>query len=131
MRHLDVVPLDLQMGGDTRVLLISGPNAGGKTVAMKTVGLFALMLRAGLPLPCEKGTRIPVFETILTDIGDQQSIENDLSTYSSHVLRMKRIVSQIQRSGLFLVDELGNAPTLKREVRWRWPFSRGCCSRGA
>ena len=108
MRHLDVVPLDLQMGGDTRVLLISGPNAGGKTVAMKTVGLFALMLRAGLPLPCEKGTRIPVFETILTDIGDQQSIENDLSTYSSHVLRMKRIVSQIQRSGLFLVDELGN-----------------------
>jgi DNA mismatch repair protein MutS2 len=110
-RHLSVVPLDLDLIGPPqgdRILLISGPNAGGKTVAMKTVGLFAAMLRLGLPLPCEEGTRIPAFETVLCDIGDQQSIENDLSTYSSHLVRMKRILEAASCRGLFLVDELGN-----------------------
>jgi DNA mismatch repair protein MutS2 len=113
MRQQDVVPLDLRLGQATgrdtaRVLLISGPNAGGKTVAMKTLGLFALMLRLGLPIPCDEGTRLPIFSTILTDIGDEQSIENDLSTYSSHILRMKAIVEAAGQSGLFLVDELGS-----------------------
>lgn len=109
-RHLEVVPLDLELGGagSDRVLLISGPNAGGKTVAMKTAGLFALLPRLGLPLPCDEGTRIPFFATVLTDIGDQQSIENDLSTYSSHLARMKVILEQAPAPGLFLVDELGN-----------------------
>lgn len=109
-RHVEVVPLDLELGGDggDRVLLISGPNAGGKTVAMKTAGLFALMPRLGLPLPCGEGTRIPLFATVLTDIGDQQSIENDLSTYSSHLARMRVILEHGPAAGLFLVDELGN-----------------------
>lgn len=109
-RHLEVVPLDLELGGQgrDRVLLISGPNAGGKTVAMKTAGLFALMPRLGLPLPCGAGTRIPLFATVLTDIGDQQSIENDLSTYSSHLARMRVILEHGPSAGLFLVDELGN-----------------------
>lgn len=109
-RHLEVVPLDLRLGeaeGD-RVLLISGPNAGGKTVAMKTAGLFALLPRLGLPLPCGEGTRIPLLATVLTDIGDQQSIENDLSTYSSHLARMRVILEQGPLPGLFLVDELGS-----------------------
>lgn len=110
-RHLDVVPLDLELGGpprQDRILLISGPNAGGKTVAMKTAGLFAAMLRLALPLPCDAGTRLPVFDTVLCDIGDQQSIENDLSTYSSHLMRMKSIVEAAGLRGLFLVDELGS-----------------------
>lgn len=109
-RHLEVVPLDLELGGEgrDRVLLISGPNAGGKTVAMKTAGLFAVMPRLGLPLPCGEGTRIPLFATVLTDIGDQQSIENDLSTYSSHLARMRVILEHGPAAGLFLVDELGN-----------------------
>jgi DNA mismatch repair protein MutS2 len=107
-RHLEVVPLDLRLGGEGRVLIISGPNAGGKTVAMKTAGLFALLPRLGLPLPCGEGTRVPLFATVLTDIGDQQSIENDLSTYSSHLARMRVILEQAQQPGLFLVDELGN-----------------------
>lgn len=110
-RHLAVVPLDLELGGPPRgdrILLVSGPNAGGKTVAMKTAGLFAAMTLLALPLPCEAGTRLPVFETVLCDIGDQQSIENDLSTYSSHLMRMKCIVEAAGRRGLFLVDELGS-----------------------
>ena len=108
-RHLEVVPLDLRLGGEgDRVLLISGPNAGGKTVAMKTAGLFAVLPRLGLPLPCGEGTRIPLFATVLTDIGDQQSIENDLSTYSSHLARMRVILEHGALPGLFLVDELGN-----------------------
>ncbi|MFA7330341.1 MAG: Smr/MutS family protein [Candidatus Delongbacteria bacterium] len=109
-RHLAVVPLDLRLGeaGGDRVLLISGPNAGGKTVAMKTAGLFALLPRLGLPLPCGEGTKIPLLATVLTDIGDQQSIENDLSTYSSHLARMKVILEHGPLPGLFLVDELGS-----------------------
>jgi len=109
-RHLEVVPLDLRLGeaGGDRVLLISGPNAGGKTVAMKTVGLFAVLPRLGLPLPCGEGTRVPLLATVLTDIGDQQSIENDLSTYSSHLARMRVILEHGPLPGLFLVDELGS-----------------------
>jgi DNA mismatch repair protein MutS2 len=106
-RNTKVVPLNLDLSGSDRVLLISGPNAGGKTVAMKTVGLFALMVRAGLPVPCDKGTRLPLFKSVLTDIGDQQSIENDLSTYSSHLTRMKKILENANSQSLYLVDELG------------------------
>jgi len=131
LRNQEVVPLDLSLGqapgpgsreenaaetspeggksasGPDRILLISGPNAGGKTVAIKTAGLFALMIRAGLHLPCGEGTRLPLFEVVLGDIGDQQSIENDLSTYSSHLLRLNRILEGAGARGLFLVDELG------------------------
>ncbi|MCB1046133.1 MAG: Smr/MutS family protein [Calditrichaeota bacterium] len=108
MRNTDVVPLNLELGPDQKVLLISGPNAGGKTVAMKTLGMFALMLRAGIPLPVAEGSRLPVFDCVLTDIGDRQSIENDLSTYTSHLSRTRDIVVHRNRRGLFLVDELGS-----------------------
>ncbi len=108
LRTVEVVPLEMRLGPRERVLVISGPNAGGKTVAMKTVGLFVLMIRAGLLPPCAEGTTLPLVETVLCDIGDQQSIDNDLSTYSSHLERMRGVTEQSRRQGLFLVDELGS-----------------------
>ncbi|HET6566848.1 MAG TPA: endonuclease MutS2, partial [Rhodothermales bacterium] len=84
-----VVPLDLALGEDYRTLVITGPNAGGKTVAMKSVGLFSLMLAYGLPVPMDPLSRLSVFEHVIVDIGDEQSIEEDLSTFSSHVANLK------------------------------------------
>lgn len=108
-RQHAVVPLDLELGqGTDRVLLISGPNAGGKTIALKTAALFAVMTMIGLPLPCSEQSRMPRFRCVVCDIGDRQSIENDLSTYSGHLARMKAILSHATQPGLFIVDELGS-----------------------
>ncbi len=106
---LDVVPLDLSLSVENAVLLISGPNAGGKSVAMKTIGLFALMLAHGLPLPADEGTAIPLYDRLCVDIGDEQSIETDLSTFSSHLQRLKHIVESSDEGTLVLIDELGTA----------------------
>jgi DNA mismatch repair protein MutS2 len=102
-----VVPLELALKRD-RVLLISGPNAGGKTVALKTAALFAVMTMLVLPVPCAAESRIPCYTCVVCDIGDRQSIENDLSTYSGHLARMKAILENASRPGLFIVDELGS-----------------------
>ena len=101
-----VVPISLTMSQDSRVLLITGPNAGGKTVALKTVGLLALMAHAGLHVPADEA-QFPLLDGVYADIGDQQSIEQSLSTFSSHVQNLCRIMEQATSRSLALVDELG------------------------
>ncbi len=104
----DVVPIDLRLAPDCDVLIISGPNTGGKTVTLKTAGLLVLMVRAGLPIPCDPGSRLFLFAPVMTDIGDQQSIEASLSTYSGHLTRWRHILQRADRETLVLLDELGS-----------------------
>jgi DNA mismatch repair protein MutS2 len=102
-----VVPLNLKLGEAIQTLLITGPNAGGKTVALKTIGLFALMVAYGLPLPADPSTRFALFTHVLADIGDGQSIEDDLSTFSSHVANLDHMLRHAGPSTLVLIDEAG------------------------
>ncbi len=103
-----VVPLDITLTEDKRILLISGPNAGGKSVCLKTVGLLQYMLQNGLPIPLHESSRTGIFEHIFIDIGDEQSIENDLSTYSSHLTNMKFFVRNCNEKTILLIDEFGS-----------------------
>ncbi len=103
----DVVPLDIHLDERNRLLVISGPNAGGKSVCLKTVGLLQYMLQCGLSIPVEEGTEAGIFKEILIDIGDEQSIENDLSTYSSHLVNMKQFLKHGTDKSLILIDEFG------------------------
>jgi DNA mismatch repair protein MutS2 len=102
-----VIPLSIQLKGDKRILIISGPNAGGKSVALKTVGLLQFMLQCGLLIPVHPDSKCGVFSNLFIDIGDQQSIENDLSTYSSHLQNMKNFLLNANKQTLFLIDEFG------------------------
>lgn len=102
-----VVPLDLALEAPDRTLVISGPNAGGKSVAMKTIGLLALMLSYGIPVPCREGSIIPLFGRLMVSFGDDQSLENDLSTFSSHLESLKWIVEHADERSLILIDEIG------------------------
>ena len=102
-----IVPLDIDLNEENHILLISGPNAGGKSVCLKTVGLLQYMLQNGLLVPVNEGSRTGIFQSILIDIGDEQSIENDLSTYSSHLLNMKHFVKHCDNRSLVLIDEFG------------------------
>lgn len=104
-----VVPIDLLMDEETRTLVITGPNAGGKTVALKTVGLLSLMHLHGLHIPAQLGSRIPFFCHVFADIGDKQSIDLDLSTFSSHISNLKSILDDADAHTLVLLDEIGSA----------------------
>ncbi len=103
----EVVPLDLNLTPDGRIVLISGPNAGGKSVCLKTLGLLQYMLQCGLLIPLKENSEVHIFEHILIDIGDEQSIENDLSTYSGHLLHMKNFIRMGNPATLILIDEFG------------------------
>ena len=103
----EVVPLNIRLDSKQRILLISGPNAGGKSVCLKTVGLLQYMLQCGLLLPLAESSNVGIFQNIFIDIGDEQSLENDLSTYSSHLLNMKMMMRQANYATLILIDEFG------------------------
>lgn len=104
----EVVPFNLQMHGQNNILVLSGPNAGGKSVAMKSVGLLQLMVQAGMPIPADENTSMAIYEKFFVDIGDQQSVEDDLSTYSSHLLNMKHVLDDADSNTLVLIDEFGS-----------------------
>jgi DNA mismatch repair protein MutS2 len=106
-KKLEVVPLDLTLTRDDRILIITGPNTGGKTVALKTVGLLALMASSGLFVPADSKSQFKLFDKIFADIGDEQSIESSLSTYSSHLNHIKEALEEADSESLVLFDELG------------------------
>ncbi len=106
-RQEPVVPIDLRLSKEQESLIVSGPNTGGKTVALKTAGLLVLMARAGLPLPCAPDSQLYPFQSVLANIGDDQSLEHHLSTFSGHLVRMRTILEQADAATLVLLDELG------------------------
>ena len=106
LANKNVIPLNLHLKDDENILLISGPNAGGKTVVLKTIGLFALMAQCGLFIPAEK-INLPIYDSIVADIGDRQSIEDDLSTFSAHIQNLATILKDANSNTLVLLDELG------------------------
>jgi len=104
-----VVPLDIELLGGTKSLVITGPNMGGKTVALKTCGLLSLMANCGLPIPADSASRIPHLSAIFADIGDEQSIDNSLSSFAAHVRRWQEAVDSSDERSLILIDELGSS----------------------
>ncbi len=104
----EIVPTSFKLDADDRILLISGPNAGGKSVCLKTTALLSYMLQCGLPIPVGGTSVIGIFDNVFMDIGDQQSIENDLSTYSSHMINMKYFLKNANENTLILIDEFGS-----------------------
>jgi len=105
----DVIPFDLRLGQDYHLLILSGPNTGGKTVLMKAVGLISLMAMTGLPIPVDEDSRVGCFSRVFSDIGDDQSIENALSTFSSHLDKIGKMLKQADENSLVLIDEIGAA----------------------
>jgi len=106
--EIEVVPLDISLNKNKRIIIISGPNAGGKSVALKAVGLLQLMLQCGMLVPVHPDSRFILFKELYLDIGDEQSVDNDLSTYTSHLYQWRRMGDQMKHTSLFLIDEFGS-----------------------
>ncbi len=102
-----VIPLDVKLGGNNAVMVITGPNAGGKTITIKTIGLLILMALSGMPIPADSSSSLPFVHNLLVDIGDQQSIESNLSTFSAHISNISRILKNADSGTIALIDELG------------------------
>ncbi|MEI0739646.1 hypothetical protein VQ056_28575 [Paenibacillus sp. JTLBN-2024] len=119
-----MVPLQLEMGNGYRSLIITGPNTGGKTVALKTLGLLTLMVQSGLLVPVEEGSVFAVYGKVMTAIGDGQSIEQSLSTFSAQIRRLIAMVEESDRSTLLLIDELAAGTDPGKGCRCRSPFWR-------
>ena len=107
-KNRQIVPVTIELEGERRQLIITGPNTGGKTVGLKTTGLLALMAQSGMPVPADRA-ELPVFDAVLADIGDYQSIEQNLSTFSAHVTNIDFISRTATAQSLVLLDELGSA----------------------
>ena len=108
MINESAIPLELELGQDFKILVISGPNAGGKTVAIKTLGLLQMMFQSGFHIPVGEGSKFPICDNIFAVIGDEQSIENDLSTFSSHIKNINQIIENVNKNSLVLIDEIGS-----------------------
>ncbi len=106
--HKELVPLDMELDSDKHILVISGPNAGGKSVCLKTTGIVQYMFQCGFPVTAGENSELPIFDHICIDIGDEQSMDNDLSTYSSHLLNMKNMLQLASERTLVLIDEFGS-----------------------
>lgn len=104
----EIVPLNLKMDARSRIILISGPNAGGKSVSLKSVGLLQLMLQSGFLIPVDESSVFRIYKSLFIDIGDEQSVENDLSTYTSHLYQLRRMGDRMNQDSLFLIDEFGS-----------------------
>jgi DNA mismatch repair protein MutS2 len=124
-----VVPSDVAIGAG-RAMVVSGPNAGGKTVALKTLGLAALMLRAGLPVPAREGSRVAVFEIVLTDVGDDQNLHKSLSTFSAHVKNLAEILGETRPFALVLLDELAGGTDPREGEALAAAVLDSLCARG-
>ncbi len=107
-KYNDIVPLTVEIGDDIRTIIITGPNAGGKSVALKSIGLLVLLTQAGCHIPASGETEIPIFTDFFVDIGDEQSIENDLSSFSSHLKNLSQIIEKANDRSLILIDEIGS-----------------------
>jgi DNA mismatch repair protein MutS2 len=129
-KGVEVVPFDLAMLADERTLLVSGPNTGGKTVLLKALGLISMMSQAGIPAPVDAESRIPVFDDVLADIGDEQSIEASLSTFSAHLKNLSEILRRATADSLALIDELGSGTDPQEGAALGWAILETLTARG-
>ena len=109
----NVIPISLNIPGNKKIIVISGPNAGGKTATIKLIGIFSLMFQSGIPIPADNGTKLPIFDNIFADIGDEQSVVESVSTFTSHMLHLKEIIHHTTSSSLVLLDEIGSSTAPK------------------